>query len=379
MNVLKVKPSSDASGILDLIRFLSAITVLELHATLRHMIPGYQAVMVFFVLSGYFVGSSVLKNVFQRKWSWSLYLTNRLVRLWIVLIPALLLTYIWVMIQNTYTNETIHHYGLTSFLKNVLFLKGEFVPSFGHNGVLWSLSYEFWYYILFPPLILCLFSKSVSKKLFYVIVTGALALFIYHVLGPRVLKYFSIWIMGAGVALLPQLKLHSKWMRRGLVMLGLAVAIGSLWIPDWLIHYTPTSSVNDEPYSSDVVIGLCYSLLIYLIISFYKASTYFTKLTKMATYFAGFSYTLYLIHFPVFNFIRASHKDHAVPLLQHFHPARNLFDNILLVCLMVGYAWVVSRLTEEHTAKMRRLIKKILFRHPSILNRWGSQTSQTYK
>jgi peptidoglycan/LPS O-acetylase OafA/YrhL len=52
---------------------------------------GHEAVMVFFVLSGFLVGGSVLKLMSRDLWSWNNYLIKRLTRLWIVLIPALLL------------------------------------------------------------------------------------------------------------------------------------------------------------------------------------------------------------------------------------------------------------------------------------------------
>lgn len=51
---------------------------------------GNEAVMIFFVLSGFLVGGSVLKAHRKGSWSWKSYLTKRLTRLWVVLIPALL-------------------------------------------------------------------------------------------------------------------------------------------------------------------------------------------------------------------------------------------------------------------------------------------------
>src|ERR1700742_1036888 len=54
-----------------------------------------QAVIVFFVLSGYLISSSIFRLERRAAWSWRLYLTHRLVRLWIVLFPALLLGFLW--------------------------------------------------------------------------------------------------------------------------------------------------------------------------------------------------------------------------------------------------------------------------------------------
>src|ERR1035437_10604196 len=48
--------------------------------------------MICFVLSGYLVGGSVLRAFQRDNWPGKEYLTKRLTRLWVVLLPALLLT-----------------------------------------------------------------------------------------------------------------------------------------------------------------------------------------------------------------------------------------------------------------------------------------------
>src|SRR5258706_2535672 len=53
---------------------------------------GHDAVVVFFVLSGYFVGGSVASRLGAGHWSWRDYGIQRIVRLWTVLLPGLLLT-----------------------------------------------------------------------------------------------------------------------------------------------------------------------------------------------------------------------------------------------------------------------------------------------
>jgi peptidoglycan/LPS O-acetylase OafA/YrhL len=59
--------------------------------TVAYLITGAgdQAVIVFFVLSGFLVGGTILRALDQQRWSWKQYLTHRLVRLWLVLLPAL--------------------------------------------------------------------------------------------------------------------------------------------------------------------------------------------------------------------------------------------------------------------------------------------------
>ena len=130
---------------------------------------GHQAVMIFFVLSGYFIGTSVMESVGARRWSWRTYLVSRFTRLQLVLFPALILGGLWDRIGMRIPQAAPIYFGalykfyvpsvalrstFPIFLGNLFFLQSIVSPVFGSNTPLWSLSYEFWYYILFPVLIL---------------------------------------------------------------------------------------------------------------------------------------------------------------------------------------------------------------------------------
>jgi peptidoglycan/LPS O-acetylase OafA/YrhL len=84
VNIIKI--GSKASSILDLMRFFFAFIVFLFHFYVP--LPGYQAVMVFFVLSGYFISATILKSLKENRWSWSEYFLKRVIRLWIVLLPC---------------------------------------------------------------------------------------------------------------------------------------------------------------------------------------------------------------------------------------------------------------------------------------------------
>jgi peptidoglycan/LPS O-acetylase OafA/YrhL len=127
---------------------------------------GHEAVMLFFVLSGCVI-AHVIYGLHERgRWSWRGYLSARLTRLWIVLIPALLLTAFWDRIgmwiaagkQSIYVGDgfgNILNQSVAAlsdpavFLGNVFFLQRILVPTFGSNGPVWSISYEFVYYFFF--------------------------------------------------------------------------------------------------------------------------------------------------------------------------------------------------------------------------------------
>ena len=89
---------------------------------------------------------------------------------------------------------------LSTFFGNVFFLQGIVTSCFGSNGALWSLSYEFWYYIFFPLLVTALLASIHTR----VRVGAGLLLSLLVVLcGWTIGAYFLIWLMGVGVACLP--------------------------------------------------------------------------------------------------------------------------------------------------------------------------------
>lgn len=135
---------------------------------------GHSAVVVFFVLSGYWVGGKLIGSVRAGEFTWFRYATARLVRLWVVLVPALALTaaadYLGTRLRpkasvynatpaeyhGVATPDLHSHQGLGVALGNGAFLQDLRVPTFGSNAALWSLAYEFWFYAMFPLVLLAL-------------------------------------------------------------------------------------------------------------------------------------------------------------------------------------------------------------------------------
>src|ERR1700730_16114723 len=179
---------------LDMLRGLAALGVLVGHtrgflingyaATAPHSLfdqlfyfvngLGHQSVIAFFALSGLLVGGPALRDIITGRWHWGPYMLRRLTRLWTVLIPALLLT--WVLdtaggalgghagYEGAFYGESFSgpspgqpaDLSLPTFLANMLFVQTIVAPVFGSNGPLWSLANEFWYYITFPFLLTAL-------------------------------------------------------------------------------------------------------------------------------------------------------------------------------------------------------------------------------
>ena len=108
---------------------------------------------MFFVLSGYFVGGSVWRT--RQSFSFTGYLAQRLLRLWIVLLTALIVTYLCDAVTSSCQPEILggayytkwnsgpstdhpvtHHW--TVFLGSLAFVHTILVPIYGTNSPLWS-------------------------------------------------------------------------------------------------------------------------------------------------------------------------------------------------------------------------------------------------
>jgi peptidoglycan/LPS O-acetylase OafA/YrhL len=268
---------------------------------------GHEAVIVFFVLSGYFVGGSAVRAARRNSFTWKRYLLQRLTRLWVALIPALILG--WVLDysgsqflsshQNIYSAPRGQEFVLpgldgrltaTTFLGNVFFLQGIKTPLLGTNDSLWSLSYEFWYYLFFP-----LFATSfiASKRVPHKIVSAAALVALMTFCGAQISAYFLIWLLGVGVALLPLMKDGRD--RR--LFTGSAVLI-------FLACLVLIRRSSLDLYWCDLTLGIVFSGLLWTILHA-RQVTVGEIYRRAAHSLSNMSYTLYLVHMPCFAFLSA--------------------------------------------------------------------------
>jgi len=241
---MNVKPSheTNASVHLDAIRGAAALTVFLSHgrplflrsglssalqagthtdapqetsaADAQRTTVGHEAVIVFFILSGYFVGGSVIRSMKNGSYAWKPYLFQRLTRLWVVLIPALLLGLAVDLVGMHFFGGPFSIYatpsqiapGLVSrlsfsyLLGNIFFLQDTFFKNYGTNVALWSLACEFWQYVFFPLLLSVLLpGRSSVRRVINAVLLFAVMLFC----GRHVVQYFPLWLFGCAVAVLP--------------------------------------------------------------------------------------------------------------------------------------------------------------------------------
>ncbi|SDC03034.1 Peptidoglycan/LPS O-acetylase OafA/YrhL, contains acyltransferase and SGNH-hydrolase domains [Paenibacillus sp. UNCCL117] len=319
---------------------------------------GNEFVMLFFVLSGYLIAGSVLRSVAAGTWSWKTYLLNRVTRLWVVLFASLLLTYVWARAQLflfPQYDRFSDSLGWLDFVGNLLFLQGLVVPNYGENIPLWSLCYEFWYYMIFPCLILAFVANRIWKRVVY----GAAFLVMAVLLGKAIMLYFLIWLLGAALVLVPAPRISERLLTR------VAVPAAGCVSAVLLVAGKAVAGANEHAaglagFLAVWFISVGFAALIYAILHGYKrqASVQEVKRLHVHVVLAGFSYTLYLTHYPIVNFVRVWLGDGKWgswnPDLPHL-----LLAVVIAIAICV-YAWLLSLITEAKTAEFRNFAKKLL-------------------
>ena len=301
-----------ASVLLDLMRGGAALVVLVSHwrdllfvpyaDSLSRSLPvklfyaltggGHQAVIVFFVLSGYLITSTIARAHRAGRWSWLVYLEHRLARLWTVLVPALLLIFLLDLAgSHLHRSAPLYfgthaanmlldahtHLGILTLLGNLFFVQQILTTTYGSDGALWSLSYEFWYYILFP-LLLALAAGSWKRRVVSAILALGVALFI----GKPILLLFPVWLMGSLLNYVPPPKAHPRLLA-ALCLLYLPLVFGRSQAHPLLFQY---------------LLGAATAAMIWLVLGLRTRAPQ-AVWARGSRMFAGFSYSLYVVHSPI--------------------------------------------------------------------------------
>ncbi len=381
---------------LDFLRGTAALFVLFEHLSKFHLIASNQiqsksfiaslfylfrnsggdAVLVFFVLSGFLVGGSVVETVSKNEWSWIHYAINRLSRLWTVLIPALFFTFFWDSLGkffngSGYTGAFFKDLGsgptplslgnlkASSFFENIIFLQTISCPPYGSNGPLWSLANEFWYYLLFPLLILVIqVNEKTKNKILYSIIF----LLLIFILPKRMLLLGSVWLFGFVAYWCSKSKIAGR------VVTSFTFFIFSAIL--FILVFFLTSDLFNYPFylekilkygslPSDGLIGLTFAGTIPFLATHDLEFKIYKNISK---WLSNISYSLYLFHFPYLAFFYFCFV--LPPALQP--SVLNLFYFCLMYLGAIVYSALMWYLFERHTNKIKKYAEKILLRRPQV-------------
>jgi len=311
----------------------------------------YLAVIVFFVLSGWLVGGSLLNRLDTDR-AIANYAIDRVTRLWIVLIPTfcvmLLFGMATAMLDPARPSFALDNaYSASAFVGNLVGLQNLVVPEFGGNFPLWSLSNETWYYVLFPLLVMLVRTRSTAYRVLMLLAVAA----IVHLLNEAILLYFSIWLLGVAFS---RVRIECGPFLRWALFLGLVAAAV-------VIRLKGKSHIAVDSF----VQYLLFSLVFVLFLSsmqFQRTRGRVTEwVNRIGRFFSEFSFTLYVLHIPLI----AALLQLAAPVLGEgkLHPNRPL-DMLVYLILYLGLvagAYLFHLPFEAKTYRVREWLKTVLY------------------
>lgn len=310
----------------------------------------HQAVLVFFVISGWLVGGSLLNRLGERHAIVN-YTIDRATRLWTVLIPTFLLTLLIAFGTGTaslgdLTSSSSNPHSAVTFAGNLVGLQRIVVPVFGDNFPLWSLANETWYYVMFPMLAVAFTTRDHVVRLACV----AALLLLGFVLPSAMLGYFLVWLLGVAFS---RIRIECGNLARWIwVVLTLAVAA----------YFRLTGELDAFELTTlgwDLVCSLMYLVLLSsLQFKASAASRLAQPIRDKGKFFAEFSFSLYVLHVPLIGLMHHWSKAYlGLAQLSPSNPLHALLYFLMLATLIVA-AYLSYLLFESRTYRIRSVLKK---------------------
>ena len=296
------------SAYLDLLRLAAALAVFLSHLSWAKLTGGFlwrlqeighPAVIVFFVLSGFVIqyATATKETTFYE------YSVARFARLYSVVLPALLLTYVCDKIGmlhnptayylNDETNPVLRLVAAGLFLSQVWTWDLRLLS----DDAFWSLPYEFWYYQMFAAAV---FFAGRTRILLFAIAA--------MISGPVILLLFPIWVLGVFAY---RLSVAHRLERNTALVLWLASMVGvavsfvmreESFFKIYNVSYLPSSfSLSD------------YFMGFFVALNIFSASYLDLPLKGLAKHIAAsasITFSLYLFHLPLLFLFAAYTPSH---------------------------------------------------------------------
>jgi len=316
------------------------------------------AIVVFFVLSGWLVGGGILDR-YGRPGALREYAIERVTRLWIVLVPAcaamlLFAAYAGWADASSADLGASGEYSAGAFIGNLLGLQTLAVPRFGGNYPLWTLANGSWYYLLFPLLLTVFRARTALAR-----AGAALAVLgIAAVLSETMLLYFLVWLLGAAFSRVPIDA--GPLARRLFLLLFLALAV-YYRIAGGNNHMSTDTIVQDLAFGTSLALLLCSMR--------YRPagpSRLRERVAAAGRFFAGFSFTLYVIHVPLIDAMLYFFGRHRLSPTEPWHYL--VYFGMLAGIVLL--AWLFHLPFEANTRRLRGWIVERLAVKMARRARW---------
>jgi peptidoglycan/LPS O-acetylase OafA/YrhL len=342
------------SALLDLVRALAAFAVLVGHAVqLGHYQGPYpftilfqhQAVVVFFVLSGLVIATSVDSG----RVTLQSYTVARIARIVPVALPALLISVLVIAINAALAPVPLFQEDGEGFPSRdlffaLLFLSESYQTGLPLNPPYWSLCYEVWFYALFAA---ASFLDG-WKRVAWLAVLAAVA-------GPNVLLLLPVWLIGVALARLPA----ARAVPPVLGSLFVALAAFALYALPYATPPLHTVLRHIVPwtmgFSLYAISDLILALVIALAFAGLRAMTLdglpgLDRAARPIRWMANMSFSLYLLHWPLLKLLRVL----GMPV------SEGLPGLLLTLAVVTAASAAFASVTEHRRHAVRALIERAL-------------------
>lgn len=227
------------------------------------------------------------------------------------------------------------NFSFECLLGNLFFVQTVFTPTFGTNPPLWSLSYEFWYYLLWP-IFLLFFAQGAAKKVFSVFVVVAAI-----IIAPEIMKLFPLWIFGAILRLIPRRDI--SWWVLILVLCAFGVStIYGTWANNILGEY---------------LVGICFGSLIVCWTNIDSSIPSWIRLFWQRI--SLFTFSLYAIHYPIMKVVLLMLNQHTgLGIRRSTADLQDWFVVVAVMLFLTLCGWCSYLMFERHTNQIRKYFKK---------------------
>lgn len=309
------------------------------------------AVMLFFVLSGFSIRLSLKNDILESRSAFKKYIWRRSVRI----LPLYWLALLWTAIMGTlWYGLSDPSFSLFTLIGNIVFLQtsasasGAWFSPYGLNGPLWSLSYEVFYYALFPLVIIA--SRQIfgrrhsSKQLWLLSLMASVAALGVNWLVPtpfsNFLTLWHVWMLGYYIA--------DQWLNRRTPSLAFVSAFVLVTVQVGLILNGLTSDTFSSLRNGSII-ALIGAIIVWLALR--DLAFTLDPLRKPLDLFfvrigAG-SYTLYLLHYPVLLAVTPYQGDQDLLLF--------VDSGLGMSILMLFFALIICPFVENQSLRLKNL------------------------
>ncbi|MGW8169123.1 MAG: acyltransferase family protein [Sulfurovaceae bacterium] len=257
------------------------------------------AVVLFFILSGIVITYSLLYKLNDNpSYKFRDFFIDRFSRIYTGLVPSLIFIFLFDSIQVYILENKDYHFfnafDIKTFIGNLLMLQ-DFpklnlgITSFASGRPLWTLAIEWWLYMSFG-LIVIHYTKRFNIK-YFIFLIFFMIVPLYNAYGGRGESLTLFWLGGALLSIL-------SFKHKIQIVKSLSIFFSLILI----ILIYKRLSLTKEAYDMVYVILITLFIFFYLqVVSNIKFSS--DKIKKVIHFIAGYSFTLYLIHYTIFDLI----------------------------------------------------------------------------